>query len=153
MGNTATIPVRNCILELSISQNSQLPPPPPPLAPVANGALSVETDKKSYEPPKASPILPNDPTPPAKPVIALPDGSYRQVNINNAFFHSILYAINKVRPERQDDTPAMKTGADWYERAIAEQRSVVEYPEKQGVRAVGIGTVFDVFFYRLLTAL
>ena len=75
----------------------------------------------------------------------MPDGSYRQVKSNGVFSVSISRAIDKVRPERQDDTPAMKTGADWYERAIAEQRSIVEYPEKQGVRAVRIGIVFDAF--------
>lgn len=145
MGNTASIPVRNSIFELSISQNSQLPPPPPS-APVTNGALSVTTNKESNKLPKASPVLPNGPTPPAKPAIALPDGSYRQVKVDGTFLCCISRVIDKVRPERQDDMPAMKTGADWYERAIAEQRSIVEYPEKQGVRAVRIGIVFDAFF-------
>jgi hypothetical protein len=30
------------------------------------------------------------------------------------------------------------TGPDWYERALAENRAVIEVPDKQGVKQVGI---------------
>ena len=39
-------------------------------------------------------------------------------------------------PPSPDSTQARHTGPDWYEKALAEQRSVIEVPDVQGVRQV-----------------